>query len=142
MRRISVALAVVALSFVAGTATAQPCGRAVIDDWYDNGKFDHSWSCDCLLDALTVLPEGVRPRFVPIRDQEVGQQLRTRCVHRDNATSEPVKRLLESRFRGNDTSIGVHDDVLPWHLVIVGMVTGGLLVLIGAAAIRQRRLRL
>jgi hypothetical protein len=142
VRRISVALAVVALSFVAGSAAAQPCGRAVLDDWYDNGKFDHSWSCDCLLDALTLLPEDVRPRFVPIQEEEVGRQLRARCVDRDIATSEPVVTLLESRFPGTDRSIGVDDDLLPWHIAIVGMVTGGLLVLIGAAAVRQRRLRL
>jgi hypothetical protein len=171
VRRISVALALVALALIASSAAAQPCGQAVLDDWYDNGSFDRHWGCNCMLDALAVLPEDGRQRLFAAQEA-TERQLRARCAAgRDvraaseasarelteatgegtsyatdeqpaaDAPVEPIVTLaLPSRAGGARESGGV-DDFVPWQSVIVGMVTGGLLVLIGAAAFRQRGLR-
>ena len=41
---------------------AQPssCGRAVIDDWYDNGRVDGTYALHCYDDAIDTLPRDVR----------------------------------------------------------------------------------
>ena len=54
-----------------------------------------------------------------------------------DATNEPIVTLALPSQAVGATESGV-DDFVPWQSVIVGMVTGGLLVLIGAAAVRQR----
>lgn len=67
-----------ALSAFAGVAVAaQPCGKAVIDDWYDNGTFDRAWDCQCLRDAVDRLPAHSAP-FSSVRDdfqREMGLRL-------------------------------------------------------------------
>ena len=90
MRRISVALAVVAFALVAGSAAAQPCGQAVLDDWYDNGSFDRDWSCNCMLDALALLPEDGRQRFFAAREA-TERQLRARCAVRGDVGGPPPR---------------------------------------------------
>jgi len=171
VRRISVALAVVALALIAGSAAAQQCGQAVLDDWYDDGSFDGHWSCNCMLDALASLPEDGRQRFFAAQEA-TERQLRARCaVGKDvgapaseasarklteaagegtyyatdeqpagDMPDEPIVTLALPSRAGRAADDGV-DDFVPWQSVIIGMVTGGLLVLIGAAAVRQRGLR-
>ena len=51
-------LAVLAVASPAGAA--QSCGRAVIDDWYDNGRVDGTYALHCYDDAIEILPRDVR----------------------------------------------------------------------------------
>ena len=56
-----VVAAFVALLVVAAPAgAAQSCGRAVIDDWYDNGRVDGTYALHCYDDAIEILPRDVR----------------------------------------------------------------------------------
>lgn len=50
--------AVLAVASPAGAA--QSCGRAVIDDWYDNGRVDGTYALHCYDDAIEILPRDVR----------------------------------------------------------------------------------
>jgi hypothetical protein len=53
--------AFVALLAVASPAdAAQSCGRAVIDDWYDDGRVDGTYALHCYDDAIEILPRDVR----------------------------------------------------------------------------------
>ncbi len=65
MRRPSLGLfvlaALVSVLAVAGpAAAAQSCGRQVINDWYDNGRVDGTYSIHCYDDAIEILPRDVR----------------------------------------------------------------------------------
>ncbi|HWL33824.1 MAG TPA: hypothetical protein VNP89_09495 [Gaiellaceae bacterium] len=51
-------VAMLAVSAPAGAA--QSCGRAVIDDWYDNGRVDGTYALHCYDDAIEILPRDVR----------------------------------------------------------------------------------
>ena len=55
---VAAALAVLAVASPAGAA--QSCGRAVIDDWYDNGRVDGTYALHCYDDAIEILPRDVR----------------------------------------------------------------------------------
>lgn len=52
----------VSVALVAATpaAAATPCGKRVIDDWYDNGRVDGSYPLHCYDDAIDALPRDVR----------------------------------------------------------------------------------
>jgi hypothetical protein len=69
MKRHHVLAIAVALAsaFTGFAVAAQPCGKAVIDDWYDNGTLDRAWDCECLGDAIDRLP-GIRPPYSPAQD--------------------------------------------------------------------------
>jgi hypothetical protein len=51
------ALVVLALAVPAASAAREPCWQGVIRDWYDNGKLDRAWSCNCLREAIDRLPQ-------------------------------------------------------------------------------------
>jgi hypothetical protein len=51
-------VAVLAVASPAGAAKS--CGRAVIDDWYDNGRVDGTYALHCYDDAIQILPRDVR----------------------------------------------------------------------------------
>jgi hypothetical protein len=51
-------VAVLAVASPAGAAKS--CGRAVIDDWYDNGRVDGTYALHCYDDAIEILPRDVR----------------------------------------------------------------------------------
>jgi hypothetical protein len=51
-------VAVLAVASPAGAA--QSCGRAVIDDWYDDGRVDGTYALHCYDDAIEILPRDVR----------------------------------------------------------------------------------
>ena len=54
-------MALVALLAVASpAAAAKSCGRAVIDDWYDDGRVDGTYALHCYDDAIEILPRDVR----------------------------------------------------------------------------------
>lgn len=48
------------LAVAAPAAAAKPCGRQVIDDWYDNGRVDGTYALHCYDDAIDNLPRDVR----------------------------------------------------------------------------------
>lgn len=124
--------------FVASAAAARPCGKAVIDDWYDNGIVDRDWECGCLRDAIERLTD-LRPPYSPAQDDmrrvlEVNQ-----CEGSGQVTRESVPG--GTPVGGSDESFGVGDDALPWEAIIVGGIAVGLAALVGVAVNRQRRQR-
>lgn len=49
------------LLFLASPAAAEkPCGQAVIDDWYGNGRVDDAYPIQCYREALKRLPDDVQ----------------------------------------------------------------------------------
>jgi hypothetical protein len=146
-------------------AAANPSAQALIDDAYDNGSIDSSWSCDDALDALGQLPQQRRPGYFAAL-AEVEQHLRVRCADRRNAPAapalysavaapaytEPTSPLLESDDYSVDATLTLlepssevgGDDAYdaPWETVIVGMFAGVLIVVCGAAALGRVGLRL
>jgi cobalamin biosynthesis Mg chelatase CobN len=53
--------ALATLLVVATPAGAAPsCGRAVIDDWYEDGRVDGTYALHCYDDAIETLPRDVR----------------------------------------------------------------------------------
>jgi hypothetical protein len=66
VKRLLLALLVASLAGTAllvGSARASSlssCGNRVINDWYDNGRIDHTYPIACYRDALRHLPEDVR----------------------------------------------------------------------------------
>ena len=67
-----IALAVSA--FVGTAVAARACERAVIDDWYDNGALDRSWSCRCVDYAIALLPDRQPPYRLPNPDSGLASQ--------------------------------------------------------------------
>ena len=152
--------------FVDVPAAANPSAQALIDDAYDNGRIDSSWNCDVALDALALLPQQRRPGYFAAL-AGVEQHLRIRCADRRNAPAEPalysavstptytepsspvldeatydsVGATLALPEPSAEVGVGDSDDLLPWDIVIVGMVAGVLVVVGGAAAFGQLRLR-
>src|SRR5688500_10436494 len=48
------------LTFAAPAEAAKSCGRAVIDDCYDDGRVDGTYALHCYDDAIDILPRDVR----------------------------------------------------------------------------------
>ena len=160
----TIAIVIVGLSLlVAAAAAANAPGRAVVDDWYDNGKLDGSWSCDRLLDGLTSLSEDRRPGYFSMRD-DIERQLRARCAAWKGTASElettPSEASIQfssgrtavfesnttreaslTEFNSADADLETTDYPVPWDIVITGLLAGGLTILIGAVLASQRRLR-
>ena len=44
----------------AEAAKSKPCWKRLIDDWVDNGRFDHFYSAACIDQARKHLPEDIR----------------------------------------------------------------------------------
>ncbi len=57
---IPLAAFVAVLAVAAPAGAAQSCGRAVIDDWYDDGRVDGTYALHCYDDAIEILPRDVR----------------------------------------------------------------------------------
>ncbi len=73
---------------LAGTASATtPCGKKVLEDWFDNGRIDHLYPPHCYEDAIDAIPDELR----------------------DYADAEEViSRALQYSLRG-DLAPGGHD---------------------------------
>lgn len=130
-------LAIVALAlfvFVGAAGAARPCGKAAIEDWYDNGTFDRSWDCACLHDAIDRLPAS-QPSYSSVKQDFQQQLARQSCgIAQIEGTLTPV-----ATAGGTDKSLSGGDD--PWAFIIVGGLTLGLVALIFLAVHRQRRRR-
>jgi hypothetical protein len=54
------AVAALAAPSTAEAAKSKPCWKRLIDDWVDNGRFDHFYSAACIDQARKHLPEDIR----------------------------------------------------------------------------------
>ena len=62
-------------------AAAKSCGRAVIDDWYEDGRVDGTYALHCYDDAIENLPRDVRDY---------------------SSAKDDIQRALQARKRGED----------------------------------------
>jgi len=81
-------LAMLAVASPAGAA--QSCGRAVIDDWYDNGRVDGTYALHCYDDAIEILPRDVRDYSSAKDDIQRALQARKRGEPAPPATTDPT----------------------------------------------------
>ena len=80
-----------ALLIVAAPAgAAQSCGRAVIDDWYDDGRVDGTYALHCYDDAIEILPRDVRDYSSAKEDIQRALQNRKRGEPAPPATTDPT----------------------------------------------------
>ncbi len=80
LRALLLVAAFVALLVAASPAgAAKSCGRAVIDDWYDDGRVDGTYALHCYDDAIKILPRDVRDY---------------------SSAKEDIQRALQNRKRG------------------------------------------
>ena len=85
------AAALVGVLAVASPAAAAPsCGRAVIDDWYDNGRVDGTYALHCYDDAIDTLPRDVRDYSSAKDDIQRALQARKRGEAAPPATTDPT----------------------------------------------------
>ena len=80
--------AMLAVASPAGAASS--CGRAVIDDWYDNGRVDGTYALHCYDDAINTLPRDVRDYSSAKDDIQRALQARKRGEAAPPATSDPT----------------------------------------------------
>ncbi len=69
---------------------ASSCGRAVIDDWYDNGRVDGTYALHCYDDAIDILPRDVRDYSSAKDDIQRALQARKRGEAAPPATADPT----------------------------------------------------
>jgi cobalamin biosynthesis Mg chelatase CobN len=82
LRALVLVAAFAALLAVAGPAgAAKSCGRAVIDDWYEDGRVDGTYALHCYDDAIENLPRDVRDY---------------------SSAKDDIQRALQARMRGDD----------------------------------------
>jgi hypothetical protein len=80
--------AMLAVASPAGAASS--CGRAVIDDWYDNGRVDGTYALHCYDDAINTLPRDVRDYSSAKDDIQRALQARKRGEAAPPATTDPT----------------------------------------------------
>ena len=81
-----VALAALTLAVPAASAAQKPCWQRVITDWYEDGKIDGDWSCNCLQKALDQIPVDV---YASAR-QMIDAARKQACA----AAASPVERVV------------------------------------------------
>ena len=52
--------AAVALALAGTAAAATPCGKKVLNDWYDNGRVDRLYPLHCYEEAINAIPPDIR----------------------------------------------------------------------------------
>jgi hypothetical protein len=105
-------LAMLAVASPAGAA--QSCGRAVIDDWYDNGRVDGTYALHCYDDAIEILPRDVRDYSSAKDDIQRALQNRKRGEPAPPATSDPTpNEAPPTDTNGTDTETTETTGVLP-----------------------------
>ena len=80
--------AMLAVASPAGAASS--CGRAVIDDWYDNGRVDGTYALHCYDDAINTLPRDVRDYSSAKDDIQRALQARKRGEPAPPASTDPT----------------------------------------------------
>ena len=91
-RRALVLLAALAglLVTAAPAGAASSCGRAVIDDWYEDGRVDGTYALHCYDDAIEILPRDVRDYSSAKEDIQRALQNRKRGEPAPPATTDPT----------------------------------------------------
>jgi hypothetical protein len=79
-----------ALAAAPPAGAAQSCGRAVIDDWYDNGRVDGTYALHCYDDAIEILPRDVRDYSSAKDDIQRALQNRKRGEPAPPARTDPT----------------------------------------------------
>jgi hypothetical protein len=51
---------VLATTAAAASAAPRPCGKAIVDDWFDNGRVDRLYDLECYEDADEAIPADLR----------------------------------------------------------------------------------
>jgi uncharacterized membrane protein YgcG len=59
--------AALSLTGTAAAASATPCGKKVLADWYDNGRIDRLYPLHCYEEAVDAIPPDIRD-YVDARD--------------------------------------------------------------------------
>ena len=91
LRALAVAIALAALLVAAApAAAAQSCGRAVIDDWYEDGRVDGAYALHCYDDAIEGLPRDVRDYSSAKDDIQRALQARLRNEEAPPARTDPT----------------------------------------------------
>ena len=91
VRAILVVTALAALIVLAAPASAaRSCGRAVIDDWYEDGRVDGTYALHCYDDAIDSLPRDVRDYSSAKDDIQRALQARMRGEEAPPATADPT----------------------------------------------------
>jgi hypothetical protein len=134
------AAALAVSAFVGVAVAAQPCGKAVIDDWYDDGTIDRVWDCECLRDAIDLLQDIDRGPPYSAKDYLQRQINLGQC---GGSNQQTVSATLgtPTASPGSDKSIGVSDDSFAWEVALVAGLALGLAALVGMAVQRQWRRR-
>ena len=78
------------LAVASPAGAAQSCGRAVIDDWYDNGRVDGTYALHCYDDAIEILPRDVRDYSSAKDDIQRALQARKRGEAAPPAQTDPT----------------------------------------------------
>ena len=78
------------LAVASPAGAASSCGRAVIDDWYDNGRVDGTYALHCYDDAIEILPRDVRDYSSAKDDIQRALQARKRGEAAPPATTDPT----------------------------------------------------
>ena len=78
------------LAVASPAGAASSCGRAVIDDWYDNGRVDGTYALHCYDDAIDTLPRDVRDYSSAKDDIQRALQARKRGEAAPPATTDPT----------------------------------------------------
>jgi hypothetical protein len=78
------------LTVASPAGAANSCGRAVIDDWYDNGRVDGTYALHCYDDAIDTLPRDVRDYSSAKDDIQRALQARKRGEAVSSANSDPT----------------------------------------------------
>jgi cobalamin biosynthesis Mg chelatase CobN len=78
------------LAVASPAAAASSCGRAVIDDWYDNGRVDGTYALHCYDDAIETLPRDVRDYSSAKDDIQRALQARKRGEPAPPASTDPT----------------------------------------------------
>ena len=85
------------LAVASPAAAATSCGRAVIDDWYDNGRVDGTYALHCYDDAIDTLPRDVRDYSSAKDDIQRALQARKRGEAAPPATTDPTPERTAAR---------------------------------------------
>jgi len=91
LRALLLVAAFAAVLAVAGpAAAAKSCGRAVIDDWYEDGRVDGTYALHCYDDAIENLPRDVRDYSSAKEDIQRALQARKRGESAPPASTDPT----------------------------------------------------
>lgn len=94
------------LTVASPAGAAGSCGRAVIDDWYDNGRVDGTYALHCYDDAIDILPRDVRDYSTAQDDIQRALQARKRGEAAPPATADPTPGDEDGSTSGSGASGG------------------------------------